>query len=161
MSLDVKITGVIEVEKMLDKQYKAKLPKIVTQLANFMQNRAISNLNKNIYERSVWWKRSGGARQGMQVTDVGSGKKVASTKEYTKFLETGTKPHAITSNKAMIIPAKNLNGYPTWAKSRVMKDGSIFLGRKVKHPGFKARPFFKPAVEDTRKEAKRIITYEL
>lgn len=54
---------------------------------------------------------------------------VSKKKWYLKFKEFGTKPHVIKTEKAL-------------------SDGTVFFGKEVKHPGQKAEPFLRPALDE-------------
>jgi HK97 gp10 family phage protein len=59
---------------------------------------------------------------------------VGTNVEYAPHVEYGTRPHVITVKNA-----------------RVLSDGKQIFGRSVNHPGTKAQPFMRPAVDKNRK----------
>ena len=63
---------------------------------------------------------------------------VGTNVKYAPMLEFGTKPHKIRAKRTMYLA------------KRVGTKGWIFFGEKVNHPGFKPRPFFRPAMMRVR-----------
>lgn len=159
MSVEIDVLGKIKVEKMLNRNYHTKLPKLVGYLANFMKNKTKENLKQAVYDRIVGWKRTGQLRQSVQTTDIGIvSKKVVVTKEYGKFIEYGTKPHVIKPKKGKFLVfqiARMARGGKAKTTGKA-KSGLIFA-RSVRHPGTKPRPFFAPAVRSTRVELNKTI----
>ncbi|MER7131254.1 HK97 gp10 family phage protein [Streptosporangium saharense] len=70
--------------------------------------------------------------------EVASPARTPQGEPYGLFVEVGTRPH--------VIRPKNPNGWLRWAGS----DGKVHLAKVVHHPGTRAQPHLRPALEDLR-----------
>lgn len=138
--LQIRINGIDKLVARLNPELEKKIPRYITYLSNFMENATRQNLDTVIYKRKVEWRRSGNLRQSV-ITDRVSAytHKVRVAKFYGKFIEEGTRAHVIRPKKA--------GGVLSF-----LAGGSWVHARQVNHPGTKPYPFFKPAVEQTRRE---------
>jgi hypothetical protein len=97
---------------------------------------ATGNNNRSIAtEVSGMGQVAGDAGAQRMVDDSKLEAVVYSTSGYGGYLEIGTAPHVIRVRNAS-----------------VLTDGTSFFGKEVNHPGTKARPYFRPALDLHSKE---------
>ncbi|GAA3172480.1 hypothetical protein [Nonomuraea roseoviolacea] len=73
-----------------------------------------------------------------QYRDISSPARTRQGEPLGLFLEVGTRPH--------VIRPRNPNGWLRWVGS----DGKVHFAKKVNHPGTRAQPHLRPALEDLR-----------
>lgn len=129
----VQTKGFAELQKMLD-TLPAKIEQNILRSALRAGAKIVMSDAKS-RARSV----SGSLRDNLFIrTGAKKGKVVATIKNkrfYAKFVESGTKPHFIG------VKGKSLN------------IGGRFVGKIINHPGAKAKPFFRPALESQTEAA--------
>jgi hypothetical protein len=83
----------------------------------------------------IRWDRG---RDVTQYVDISSPARTPQGEPYGLFMEVGTRPHVIRPKKP--------GGWLRWFDG----DGKIHFARVVHHPGTKAQPHLRPALEDLR-----------
>lgn len=139
MQTSLHIKGNDILVKKLSKGATNAISKAVFLVGNFFETKAKENINKSVYQSSAstWYKRTGKAQQSIVMQQLSSEKaKVFMGVKYGKYLEEGTG-----------IYAGHRPFFTTFGGQ---------LKRAVKYKGMRARPFWKPAISETRKEVKNL-----
>ena len=112
------------------------LKKVVSDTANDIANSAKSNIKVNSY-------KTGALYNSVNITNTGYEAIIKADAKHAPYIELGTKPHMIYPKSASVL--------------KFNIKGKTVFSSKVRHPGTKAKPFLKPAVdENTEKFIKRI-----
>lgn len=134
-SFQFELKGFKELDKLLkqlpQEAAKKALEPAVRAGANVIRKEARANAPGKELKRHIIVKKS--RRTQYSVTyQIGTTKKAF----YAHFFEFGTSPHLIK-----VFKKKSLAG------------GGAFFGKEVQHPGQKAKPFLRPAMDTKRGEA--------
>jgi hypothetical protein len=132
--------GFIHLSKKVKLGLKAPAERAVKLITFFVERTAKENTDKQIYSRSVPWRRTGKLKQSIIAQVMAAIGKVYVGVRYGRFVEFPTKPHKIKAKAGK--------------KLRFFVDGKP---KEVNHPGTKARPFFFPAIKEGKKQAPRIM----
>jgi len=124
-----------------DKDFK----RVVLDSTNHLAKRAKLNIRNQIMGSKV---KSGNLIRGIQSSIFNNGLtgEVTSKASYSEAVENGTRPHGISIRNKRVL-AGPYRGRPTgWNVSKGSRAmGFATYGKKVQHPGTKARPFMYPA----------------
>ena len=117
---------------------------VVTKTATFMERTAKENINQAVYATPAGeYKRTGKARQSITRSGIGPlVQRVVGGVNYLKYIEQGAGEPA--GHKAWWTKLSNITGNEADSK------------RAVKIKGFKARPFWVPAIETTENQIPKI-----
>ena len=136
----IKDQGFVKAEKLLKAGAKSPTAEAVFKVVNFFETRAKKNLQKSVYAspKSPYYSRTGKARQSI----IASKKddltyRVFMGVNYGEYLEEGTG-----------IYRGRTGWWTNW--------GGV-LPKPIFTKGMKARPFWKPAEDETKKEAPIIV----
>ena len=132
--------GFVKAEKLLKAGAKSPTAEAVLKVANFFETQAKKNLQKSVYAspKSPHYFRTGKARQSIINSKINNlTYRVFMGVNYGKYLEEGTG-----------IYRGRTGWWTTW--------GGV-LPKAIWMNGMKARPFWKPTEDETRKEAPIII----
>lgn len=116
---------------------------VVTRIATFMERAAKKNIRESVYKSapSKWYRRSGKSRQSIMRSPISNtSQRVFMGVKYGTYLENGT---GIYNGRK-----------PFWTTFGGQ------LEKPIKYKGMKARPFWKPAITETRKNVQRIMNEE-
>ena len=146
MSTDFKIEGGEQLQKFLN-TFPVKLERRIVKRALKPGASLISKAAKSIVSR-----KSGKLRKAIAVRNVKNrmsvqvyvrrGKGQKNDGWYAHMVEKGTKPHKIKPYKG---------------RKKVLAAGGVIYGRSVRHPGAKAMPFMKPALEQNVPEVLKTV----
>lgn len=144
LDIDIDNKGFTQIRKKLQNGATAPLSSAITRIATFMERTAKEKLQKSVYAsaESKWYTRTGKARQSITRSQVAPlTQKVYMGVNYGKYLESGTGAY---------------NG-----RSAFWTTFGGRLEEAVLYKGMKKRPFWKPAIKETRKNVKRILKEEV
>lgn len=145
MKADISIDqrGFTKIKKKMDEGVKKPLANAITRVATFMERTAKENLQDSVYKSpTTWYSRTGKARQSITRGVINPlTQRVFMGVKYGQYLETGT---GIYNGRK-----------PFWTTFGGR------LERPIKYKGMQARPFWKPAIKETRKNIQRIVKEEI
>jgi HK97 gp10 family phage protein len=145
MQLQLTTNGFVETSKRFKLGARPAISKAVFRVANLMETTAKKNIKKSVYSSpkpSAPFSRSGKAQQSITVAKLDDlQSKVFMGVEYGQFLEYGT---GIYRGRK-----------PYWTTFGGQID------RPILYKGMKARPFWIPAVESTKKQIPEILKSEI
>jgi len=145
MQLELSTTGFIEASKRLKVGARGAISKAVFRVANVMETTAKKNLQKSVYaspKPSAPFSRSGKAQQSITVAKLDDlQSRVYMGVKYGQYLERGTGIYA--------------GRKPYWTTFGGQID------RPILYKGMRARPFWMPAVEATKKQIPEILQKEI
>lgn len=141
MDFDFKIQGFKEMDQLLN-----LLPE---QVARKLADNAV-RAGGNLLAKKVDEKAPGSIKGEIVVkkdkkSQHSVGYKIGVSKKVhiAHLIEFGTAPHKIATGKKSKRKKRN---------KKVLSDGSKFFGNEINHPGTKAEPFFRPALEENQAE---------
>jgi hypothetical protein len=90
--IQIRINGLGKLLDRLDPKLEQKIPRLVSYLSNYMENKVRQNMDVAIYQRSVPWTRTGDLRQSVATTHISAyTHRVTVGKFYGIWVEGGTK----------------------------------------------------------------------
>ncbi len=146
MDFSYTVEGLDDVNALLK-----KLPEnLGRKAANTAVRAASSTIRKAIRDRIR--DNTGNLRRSIKVRkekdQVGSTRfTVLSTAPHAHLVEYGTSPHLIKAGEKKSGKSVSQTGKKT------LSDGSRIFGRTVQHPGAQAKPFFRPAIDESAERA--------
>jgi len=144
--IDITAKGLIQKDKKaLQKDTETSIGNILTRVATFMERTAKENIQGSVYRTPVpkipGYSRTGKARQSIMRGVVSPlQQRVYMGVNYGQYLEEGT---GIYRGRK-----------PYWTTF-----GGL-LDRPIKYKGMKPRPFWKPAIEETKRNIQNIVKQE-
>ena len=136
-----------ELNKIFDERMSAKLDdigKVVVKKSQQILEGNVghqTNLTKNIKYRKI------GSREVEVYCD----------NIILDYLEKGTKPHIIKPKNKKSLAFRSTDATVKNKNGKIYKFGETILAKKVKHPGFEARPFFHVALFLSKQEIENLI----
>lgn len=145
MKTEIQLENYIEVSKRFKKGARSGISRAVFLIANKLETKAKENIKQSVYSSSkppAPFKRTGKAQQSITVAKLDDLRsKVYMGVKYGQYLEHGT---GIYRGRK-----------PYWTTF----GGQI--PRPILYKGMRARPFWKPAIDETKKLVNDIINKEL
>ncbi len=152
--IEFEIKGLKELDEELKKfpveLQKKALGTMVAAGARFVKDEAISNFMSvaktlNLDKNEKYWSLKNIVMRRLKRKDKGRSTLTYGVRaQFPAFyLETGTTPHTIMAKKARSLGAKGQ------------------FGKKVQHPGYAARPFLRPALDQNVQRIVNIMGYKL
>ena len=128
--------------KKYSKETQGKIWNAVEITARFVANKAQTNLKTNNSYKTG--RLSTSIQKGIKLDKVRLNAQVGSPLNYAAYVEFGTPPH--------IIEVKRKKVLARYTGTSGGKEGFQIFGKRVNHPGSRAKPYLFPAVESERRK---------